>query len=383
MRYYDNLSKKFSETYTVDDLYPDYGIEARDDHNAPSLLVLPEGRIMIFYTVHDVKDAFFMKMSTNVEDISTFGKRINIKDPDSSSIQYNYPQPKRLNTGDILLFYRRGSYFNSDEYFKISKDNSKTWGKPIKLTDFGKDGVYAFVYARNNQIHIAWNRSVFNAPPRKIYYIFSPDGGVTWKKRDGTDVALPISEDKAEVVFNAGNEPVYVWDIVVDENNNPFITFAYKNDPSHEFRFAQWNDRSWKTNIITTSSLLYDNENFYSGGVVIDPKNTYKVYLSKKRSRLEIEEWVSFNKGQEWEKAESVTKNSSVDNFRLQVVENYSDNFRLVWSSGLYDGLIDGQWTGYNRVNIQSDVTKNSIPQDTCITSSILKTLREGLDIYK
>lgn len=312
-----------------------------------------------------------MKMSTNSEDISSFGRRTNIKDPDSLNIQYNYPQAKRLGNGDIVLFYRRGSYFNSDEYFKISKDNGLTWKNPTKLIDFGEDGVYAFVYTRNNQIHIAWNRSVFNAPPRSVYYMYSPDGGVTWKKRDGTDVTLPASKGTADVVFNAGKNSVYVWDIVVDKDNNPFITLAYKNDPNHQFRFAQWNGSSWNTNMITTSSLFYDSGNFYSGGVVIDPKNTYSVYLSKKRTRLEIENWASSDKGKSWQKKESITNNSSVDNFRLQIVENYSDTFRLVWASGLYDGLIDGQWTGYNRVNIQSSVTKNSIPQGTCATSGI------------
>ncbi|MBU3979553.1 BNR repeat-containing protein [Patescibacteria group bacterium] len=365
IRYHDNKENKFSPIYTVDDLYREFGIEAQDDHNAPSLLILPDGRILIFYTVHDANGAFFMKQSTTIEDISSWTVRKNIDDP-GSVMPYNYPQAKRLSNGNILLFYRRGNYYNSDEYLKVSKDNGTTWEKPTQLIDFSSDGVYALVFVKGDAIHITWNESLVKPPRKNIYYMYSPDGGVAWEKKDGTLLTLPVTRNSAEVVFDSKDDPDYVWDIVADNENNPFIVFAYKKDPSHEFRFAQWDGGSWTTNTITTSAQLYGNDNFYSGGIVIDPRNVHNVYLSKKREQLEIERWASYDGGRTWQQAEVITNNSTVDNFRMQLVENYSDALRIVWASGIYEGLINGQWMGFSKVDIQSDITKQAIPNKNC-----------------
>ncbi len=306
-----------------------------------------------------------MKTTSHVEDISSWSARVSLADKNTIS-NYNYPQPKQLSNGNISLFYRKGVYFDSDEHVKFSKDNGKTWNDPHKIIDFGTDGVYAFIQTKGNEIHIAWNESTPSPPKKNVYYMYSPDGGTTWQKKDNTILELPVTKDKSDLVFNSNNDPDYVWDIAIDSNYNPFIVFSYKDDPHNEFRFAQWRNSSWITNTITTSSLLYDEGNYFSGGIVIDPKNPYKVYLSKKHRYLELESWISNDKGLSWQKSEEITHNSAVDNFRPQVVENYANSLRLVWSSGIYEGLIDKQWSGFKKVNIQSEITKGSIPLNTC-----------------
>ena len=365
IRFYDHKDRTFSDIYTADDLYPDYGIEAQDDHNAPNLLILPDGRMLLFYAVHDVNNAFFLKASKSREDITEWSERINIADSDGKTL-YNYPQAKLLANGNIILFYRRGVYFNSDEYYKISHDQAKTWGAPVNLIDFKDEGIYAFVYAKGNTIHLAWNKAVTDPPKKNVYHIFSPDGGISWKKIDGFNLDLPISEDKEYLVFDSGQDPAYVWDIVADSNNFPSIVYSYKDDPGHELRYIRWNGRDWTNSLISKSSLHYDSGHFFSAGVVIDPNNVFKVYLSKKRAKLEIEGWGSRDQGRTWQKAESITENSPVDNFRPQVVQNYSKELRLVWSSGEYKGLVNSQWSGFSQVNVQSEVTKDAIASEKC-----------------
>ncbi|OGK14834.1 hypothetical protein A3C98_02970 [Candidatus Roizmanbacteria bacterium RIFCSPHIGHO2_02_FULL_37_15] len=365
IRFYDHKNKIFSDIFTVDDLYPEYRIEAQDDHNAPSLLILPDGQLLVFYVVHDVNGAFFIKRSKNIEDISSWSERLSISDRDANTT-YNYPQAKRLANGKIVLFYRRGVYYDSDEYFKISNDAGLTWGNPTKIIDFGREGIYAFIFARDNQIHLAWNKAVTKPAKKNVYYAYSPDGGTSWKKKEGTDLIIPIKEADADLVFDSADDPAYVWDIVADDKNNAFMVFAYRDDPDHEFRFASWSGESWVTTAVTNSSLLYDSGNFFSGGVVIDPNDVYKVYLSKKRSKLEIESWISDDRGKTWRRSESITEDSLFDNFRPQVVENYAKDLRLVWSSGVYEGLVNSQWSGFAKVNIQSDVTKRTIPSSKC-----------------
>jgi hypothetical protein len=367
MRHYDHRLNSFSEIYTIDDLQKDYGIEARDDHNAPSLLILPDGQILIFYAVHDANNAFFMKKSSSPEDITSWNPRVTITDSDTMT-PYNYPQTKKLENGNIILFYRRGNFYNSDQFFKISNDNGSTWDNPKKLIDFGDDGIYSFIYLKKDYLHLAWNKSLSDNPLRKnVYYMQSPDGGKTWQNIDGTKQTLPVNEEDAEIVFQSSDNPAYVWDIVADEKQKPYIVFAHQHDPFHEFIFTQWQNGKWISSHITNSSKLYSGGNFYSGGAVIDPDNNYQVFLSKKRENLEIERWSSLDNGKTWKVSEKITANSSADNFRPQLVENYSQDFRLIWASGEYEGLINGQWTGFTKVDIQSEKTKNSIPSGDCL----------------
>jgi hypothetical protein len=138
-----------------------------------------------------------------------------------------------------------------------------------------------------------------------------------------------------------------MWDLVLDANNNPFIVFACKEDPDHEFRFAKY-DNGWLTHRITDSSQLYDASHFYSGGAVIDPNNVYQVYLSKKHVQLEIERWESSDEGQSWSKGASITSDSIKDNFRPQMVKDYHPDFILLWVNGNYTGLVNRQWTGWS-----------------------------------
>lgn len=354
MRYFDHEDKKFSQTETIDDLYQDFGVEAQDDHNAPSILVLPDGKIQIFYVVHDTKGAFFSRTTTQSEDIRSWSARKKMSDEDKS--HYNYPQAKLLAGGDIVLFYRRGTHYDGDEYFKISHDFGETWETPVKLIEFKKGGIYAFAEVKDNELHVAFNQSLTDPPKEDIYYIRSLDGGTTWQRGNGTTVELPVREESIDRVYESGTNPSFVWDIVVNDENEPFILFAHANDPNHEFLIAKKRERGWVINKITDSALLYDNGHFFSGGAVFDKKNPYRVFLSKKREKLEIESWESFDEGKSWQKTKSITEKSAVDNFRPQVVENYTSDLRLIWSSGIYEGLVDGQWRGYDKVVIKSEI---------------------------
>jgi hypothetical protein len=354
MRYFDHEDNRFSSIVTVDNLYPDFGVESQDDHNAPSLLMLPDGKIKIFYVVHDINGAFFTKTTALPEDISKWGSRKNISDEKNSP--YNYPQAKMLAGGDVVLFYRRGVFYDGDEYYKISRDFGETWEDPVKFIDFTGGGIYAFVDVVDNELHVAWNISLTNPPKENIYYIYSPDGGTTWQRSDGGTVSLPVSERTAELVFDSLSKPSFVWDIVVDDARRPFIAFAHGFDPDHELIMAKKKKDGWDINKITQSELLYNHDHFFSGGIVIDRKNPYRVFLSKKRDNLEIEMWESYDEGASWQKTKSLTENSAVDNFRPQIVENYSSDLRLIWSSGIYEGLVDDQWRGFDKVTVRSDI---------------------------
>lgn len=365
VRYYDHGTGRWGSIVTVDDLVPDFAANANDDHNAPMLHILANGTIQIFYFVHHAADSIFMKTSSNPEDITSWSARTNISD--NSTQIHSYPQTRTLTSGSQILFYRRGVHDNSTEWFKISADGGATWSAATKLIDYGAPagittGIYAFVDAHENQVSIAWSKRVQNSGRFNMYYAQSLDGGATWTKRDGTAYTLPITDATADLVYDSGADQCYGWDIVLDASGNPHIVFATKLDPNHEYRYAKWTGAAWATYQITTSALLYGAENdFYSGGVVLDPTDPGICYLAKKQTKLEIEKWVSADDGETWTLGEAITSASVRDHFRLQVVENYDPSCRLVWCNGNYAGLVDGSWSGYTAVNVQSELTKDWI----------------------
>lgn len=356
IRYFDHRKKQFSSIYTVDDLYPDFRVEAIDDHNSPSLMILPNGEILIFYVVHDVENSFFLKKSQKPEDIRFWSKRVNLANKKEKNF-YNYPQPKRLDNGRLFLFFRKGSFYQSKEYYKYSDNNGQTWSDSIGIVDFGKIGVYAFLYQRKNSLFLAWNLGKDGYPPKfNLYYAYSSDGGENWLTVDKQKLTTPITDKEKTLVLDSENRPLYIRDLIIDHQNYPRILYSFDNDPHHKLKVIYWDGKRWQDKIITESKLLYNGRHFFSGGGVFDPKSLNRVAISKFRDKLEIEIWRFDNKN--WLKEKSITQNSLFDNFYPQFVENYHQELSLFWAYGQYEGLIDGQWTGFGKVGLRHNLNR-------------------------
>lgn len=364
--YYDHGSGAFSDIELVRDLTAVAGtpIEGQDDHNTPAMIFLTSGKIMMFYCIHDETDKMSSIISTNAEDITAWDAPTSISD--GSGETHNYPQPHRLASGDIILFYRRGLAGVGELHYKISDDEGATWGANVELLNYGDipAGAYSITFVDGANIYIASNYHDAGANRRNIYFIYSDDEGSTWYTHSGS-VAPPLDTTDVELVYNSGSDPTRPHDIGLDPSNSPCIVFSTKDDPNCEYRFARWNGASWDTYQITTSAILYGGLTYYyTGGAWFEEGDVYTVYLSKERTRFEIEKWVSDDQGATWTLADRITKNSVVDNFRPMIVKDADTSLPIIWMSGFYEGYVGGQWTGFNRMNIQSPITKNWIPTE-------------------
>ena len=358
--YYDHDEGVFSSIATVHNLFTSYGVEAIDDHNAPSLIVLPDGKIKIFYSVHDVNSAFFTKTSEFSEDISSWTSTTDISD--GVSTIYNYPCPFYFSTGSMILFYRRGSAISGNWHIKTSSDDGETWTSSSTIVDFNSTGVYLTpTVSDDDQIHVAINEYLSSSPYRRdIYYMKSDDYGQSWKKADNSNIEIPASSSSLDLVYDSlsATRPHDIISI----SGSPHIIFS-NNVTGCEYRYAKFSSGSWMTYQVVTSEVLYGSSPYYyTGGALFLPTSASTVFLSKKYSHFEIEKWETEDDGETWSLAEEITNNSSVDNFRPKIVNNFNEELRLVWCSGRYEGLISGQWTGYGFVNIQCDITKSGIP---------------------
>jgi len=330
IRYYDHDADVISSPTTIHT-----HTEAYDLHDAPSILVLSSGKILVFYGHHS--SALYVKKSTNAEDISSWGSAITVESSAST-----YRQPIQLSNGDIWVFYRRDvSGTHGTWCYRVSTTDGDSWGSINTLVDFG-DGyrIYGHVVRGGTSIHVAWWRRD-NSNYENAYYIYSPDNGSTWKTRGGTTRTPPIDATEADLVYDTpGGGQTLVYDIKLDGSNNPYIAIIddLGNNPA-DGRFAFY-DSGWETHFVCDIEMVVPTDKVV-GGMTIDEDDVYTVYASVPDAGIgEIQKWTSGDDGDTWAYSSSITDNSKYDQWYPQTVKDGTSSFKLLWD-------VMRKWTSY------------------------------------
>ena len=269
--YYDHELKERGIPQTI------YNTGEYDDHIAPSILILPDGHLLIFWSKH-CGDYIYMRKSINPEDISKWGNEQIISGSDNNCC---YTNPVYLDIGHIYLFYRDCTHWNIKWIY--SDDKGVTWSKPQVVIDFhnGKyNEAYIKIEARKNTIHLGASACKHGnwATYEHIYYAYFD--GNNWRRHGGTVLNLPLTPDKMELVFNSISDTPWIWDIALDELDYPIIVFSHKlNTKNHEYWWVRWNGTLWETHKIVDSNHggLYTEEPGYSGGIYLNHRNALLV----------------------------------------------------------------------------------------------------------
>ncbi|MBI3115130.1 MAG: BNR-4 repeat-containing protein [Candidatus Kerfeldbacteria bacterium] len=313
-----------------------------DDHDNPSVIFRPDGRLLVFYSKHAGSPMYY-RLSSAPGDITAWDADQTVP----GTIAVTYPNPFFLpDEGDALYLFWRNE--NGKPAFAISPDGGGTWGTARTLIDTGPNIPSYVKYASNgrDRIDIAFT----DTHPEKsavnnVYHITYRDGA--FYRADGTlakTVAqLPLTPADADLVYDAAavGATGWVWDIALDSQERPVI--AYANFPStsdHRYRYARWTGASWLDTEITAGGGSIDesgDDPFYSGGAALDPNNPAVVYLSKQvGAAFELERWTTANGGASWS-AQIITTGSSAKNVRPFVPRDHQPgSIGLLWLYGGY-----------------------------------------------
>ncbi len=349
LRAFDHGQNAWLPPVNIFDAKKTFGEDAIDDHNGPSVLMLPDGTLLVFTAIHDVHDAIGVQRMGTPEDMNSWTPWTPIFT--GTDAEYDYPQAKRLPSGDIALFLRRGNWRQSAEIMTTSADAGRSWGAPTTLISFGASfGVYALVSQKENRLDLAWSTRPNGGRPKGLYYMSSDDGGTSWHQSNRSLQVLPARAENAEAIVT-NDEALYIWDVVISSDGVPAMTYVQSEAGRTWYGYASVQDGAWRAEHIIDTTLLYGATHFYAGGIVIDPRDIQRVVLSAQRSTKEIEIWSKNNQG--WKRRQQITRNSGRDNFRPQYVQN-DPTGRVVWSAGQYDGFVDNNWSGFSRVDIRT-----------------------------
>ncbi len=317
-----------------------------DDHDAPSLMVLPDGRLAVFYSLHGGKD-LYLCLSEKPEDLTAWGPRRRLPfEPDRNGLTYTNPVRLSAEGGRIYLFWR-GLGFKP--VFSTSDDQGGTWAPQKTLITSSGARPYLKVASNDkDKIHFAFTDGhPRNEALNSIYYMTYKGG--RFFKADGSPIAeakdLPIECRRADVVYDGKTTGVraWVWDVAEDERGRPVIVYTrLPAETDHRYHYARWDGKAWLDVLIVEAGRWFpkaeegepEREPHYSGGIVLDHDNPSIVYLSRPVDGIfEIERWSTPDGGRTWTSV-PVTSRSERDNVRPVVIRGHaSDGPAVLWMS--------------------------------------------------
>ncbi|MEN8124190.1 MAG: glycoside hydrolase family 88 protein [Bacteroidota bacterium] len=319
-----------------------------DDHVNPSILFLPDGRLMVFFTKHN--GMLYRTTSKMPEDISAFDK-IDSLDL-GSKMCYTNPIILSEENNRIYVFFRGG--YDWKPSFITSDDLGKNWSEPkllvSKKINVKNNRPYTKVVSDGkSNIHFAFT----DGHPRdenhnSIYYLRYESGNFfdAANKKVGKMSRLPIEQEIVPKAYDgvANNQRAWIWDIALNKENAPVIVYStLPEETSHFYNYGFWNGKEWENKRLCKAGSAFpsferpkqkrDREPHYSGGITLDHGNPNIVYLSRPyKNRYEIEEWTTNNNGKTFSH-KPVTSNSIKSNVRPVVVRNAPITIspRLLW----------------------------------------------------
>jgi hypothetical protein len=337
-----------------------------DDHNAPALFVLPDGRYVAAYSMHGDDNYTRWRVTARAGDPSEWFPERVFDNGAGTTYSNLFRMADEGPNRRIYNFTRTRGW---DPNFLVSDDEIDGWSYGGRLLDGGGDELRPYAsYAGNgtDEIHFVATEQHPRDHPNSIYH-----GYVSRAKShasDGTVVDEDIFDEKAPPpaaftrVFQGDLHNVaWTSDIRLDLEGHPYIAYSVVADRTERdlggmdirYRYARWDGSRWHDyEIGYAGTRLYPGEDEYSGLVTLHPSTPNVVFIStdafpdtgepimvEGERRREIFYGSTRDGGATWHWMQ-VTKDSSEDNLR-PIVASDDDTWALVWLRGTYRSYTD------------------------------------------
>jgi hypothetical protein len=274
-----------------------------DDHDTPSILVRPDGRLLVFWSTH-AGPTMWYRRSARPEDVTAWEPERVFPTNTPGTLGFTYPNPVQLSAeaNRIYLFWRGGNFNPS---FSTSGDGT-TWSaaRTLILNPTDRPNVK---YASNGRdtIAMAFTQAHPRAGRTNIYYAAYRARAL--RRADGSVIStmadLPISPSEGEQVYDwQTSGKAWVHDVALDAAGYPVIVYAaFPSDTDHRYRYARWDGSRWTDRELVRAggSMSVDpSEPNDSGGITLDHENPSTVYLSRQVGGVfETEVWTTPDRG--------------------------------------------------------------------------------------
>jgi hypothetical protein len=322
--------------------------ERVDDHNNPSLIVRPDGRVLVFYSTERRRNLVY-RVSRRPESVRAWRRPHRVPTNVRGRHGYTYPNPVWLAEEErpLFLFWRGGSF---EPTYSTSADGT-SWRRARRLVDGNGQRPYlVFDSNGHDRIDIAFSDGNPSELQTRIYYmryrsrrLRRAGGSLITRMRD-----LPVQPSQADVVYagRGGAPRAWAYDVGVGRDGRPVVLYAtFPSASDHRYNYARWNGSRWVSHEITRAGPTIEKakgDANYAGGLVLDSRDPSVVYLSRQVGGVyQVERWRTQDGGLTWH-ATPVTTGSR-DNYRPVSVQgpSFGRSYDLFWMRGRYTGWLD------------------------------------------
>ena len=179
-----------------------------------------------------------------------------------------YPKFYNMPNGDLLFAYRSGSSGRGNLVMKRYVVAEKRWQslQDVLIDGENKRNAYwQLCVDKSGAIHVSWvwRETPDVATNHDLCYARSDDGGVTWRRSDGSQYKLPITAESAETAFviPQNSELINQTSMTADDEGNPFIATYWREQDSKvpQYRLV-WLDtatKQWQTSKISDRKTAF------------------------------------------------------------------------------------------------------------------------------
>ena len=340
-----------------------------DDHNNPTFVVLPDERVMIFYTRHTDEAKIWYRISRKPGDITALGDEKYLATSDNTT----YPSPFILadDPQHIYLCWRGIKWHPTIARITMpdADDNCQFDFGPKQIVQSTGSRPYAKYQSNGkDKIYLSYTTGhPDNEMPDWLYFNvidINEGNGPILRDLGGNQLSViangPHNVNKETSYANAHPTAIvdktagirnWLWQVVIDTDGNPVIAYPHIDDgkTTHVYWYARWTGTAWKNVKVTSAGHAFhqnwnQTERCYSGGMSIDPDNINDLYLSiptkegafNKDGVYEIWKYTIADDGTVGT-GEQITKNSVKNNIRPFVIPGSKNSpMRLGWMNGDY-----------------------------------------------
>ena len=350
-----------------------------DEHNAPSICVMEDGTILVFYTGHASTNDVHYRVTQRPYDIFSFGEEKCLPYQASAT----YAQISENTAKGELWFFCRVNRVNWE--FRYSKDKGETWSEPSRFLISDAGGLFyfdirhQFIVDRKKGVCDQWLFALYGHPAISKDHtirsgIFNSDGTLLKMNGEETDVNLYqgglIDLSKLDVVYSSPENTTCRLLAVAPTipYRVGFASFTLGEPESITYYSAVFQKDHWECSAPIASGgeflspiTMTDGSQTYLGGMAHyygvgnaglhpycpAPTFTDKIYLARFNGENRVlETYHSADGGMTYQKIQtlrSFPKDTNIKIWRPIVPMFAQDNMPLYWHEGFY-GAHTGGW---------------------------------------
>jgi len=319
-----------------------------DDHDAPALLELEDGRLLAVYARHGNDKLVRWRRNERAGDLQSWEPERSFAPTPDARMGVTYSNLHHGSRPGEVLDLHRG--LDWDPNLIVSRDSGDSWewfgrilggpGRPyLKYTSDGSGAVHIMATEQHPR---DFDNSIYHGVLR-VPHVLRSDGSVA-----GTVGDAPPEPTELTCVFRGGPDAV-AWpvDFELDAQGLPVMLFSVQVDGTgkprreggldHRLFLARFDGSAWRHEEIGhLGRRLYAGEDDYTGLAALDPADPSVVYLSTDAHPLTGLALVSASDGERHRELFRARRGGRVDGWTFTQLtrDSAADNLRPVIPSG-------------------------------------------------